>query len=355
MSTVDFYMQRCIELAQLGEGSVAPNPMVGAVLVYNGRIIGEGYHQQYGQPHAEVNCINSVREEDAHLIEKSTIYVSLEPCAHFGKTPPCADLIVRKHIPKVVVGCRDPFEAVNGKGIEKLLAANIQVEMSALHKKCNFLNRRFFTFHKKKRPYIFLKWAQTADGSIAYEKQEKEDRLYISNPIANRLVHQWRRNEAAILVGTQTAILDNPSLTNRLWNSHNPIRLVIDKELTIDPLSLIFNSDAPTIVFTYLLKENKNNIQYITIKRDTDIINAILQYSYANNIQSILVEGGKKILQSFIDKDIWDEAKIITNENLYIENGLKAPTFKQTINVDIQYKLENNRVDTIYHPHLNKL
>lgn len=348
-------MQRCLDLAQLGAGNVAPNPMVGAVLVYENRVIGEGYHQQYGQPHAEVNCVNSVKKEDEHLIEQSTIYVSLEPCAHFGKTPPCADLIIRKRIPKVVIGCRDPFEAVDGKGIEKLLAANIAVEMSTLRKECIFLNRRFFTFHKKKRPYIFLKWAQTADGSIAYRNQAKEDRLRISNELTNRLVHRWRNEEAAILVGTRTAVLDNPSLTNRLWKGKSPLRLVIDKHLTINNTNTIFNSDALTIVFTSIEKENTDNLQYVTIKNHSDFVEDILHYCYANNIQSILVEGGQQLLQSFIDKDIWDEANIITNENLIIDNGLKAPVFKHEIKTSNQYKLANNRVDTIYHQHLNEL
>jgi len=348
-------MQRCLELAQLGESHVAPNPIVGAVLVHDNRIIGEGYHQQYGQPHAEVNCINSVRKEDEHLIEKSTIYVSLEPCAHFGKTPPCADLIVRKKIPKVIVGCRDPFEAVDGKGIEKLLAANIEVEMSVLDKSCIFLNRRFFTFHKKKRPYIILKWAQTADGAIAYQNQAKQDRLYISNDIANRIVHKWRRDEAAILVGTRTAILDNPSLTNRLWNGKSPIRLVLDKNETIPSDYNIFDKEAATIIFTEKENRTTDNIQYVQLFPNENYIAQILDYCYQDNIQSILVEGGRQLLQSFVDKDLWDETRIITNEKLFVSDGLKAPSFKEKTIVNQSYRLDENRMDTIYHPHLNEL
>lgn len=351
----EIYMQRCLQLAQLGEGHVAPNPMVGAVLVYQDRIIGEGYHRQYGQPHAEVNCINSVQPEDQHLIDKSTIYVSLEPCAHFGKTPPCADLIIRNYIPKVIVGCRDPFEAVDGKGIEKLKAANIEVEMSTIEHDCIFLNRRFFTFHKKKRPYIILKWARTADGSIAYKNQEKANRLYISNETTNRLVHKWRHDEAAILIGTQTAILDNPSLTNRLWHGKSPIRLVIDKKEIIPADYNIFNKEATTILFTEKENKVKENIQYVFVPINTDYIDLILEYCYQNNIQSILVEGGAQLLQSFIDKDLWDETRIITNETLRISNGLKAPNLLQNISSNNSFQIENNRVDMIFHPHLKEL
>ena len=354
-TTEELYMRRCLELAKLGEGTVAPNPIVGAVLVYKDRIIGEGYHQQYGQPHAEVNCINSVKKEDLHLIEHSIIYVSLEPCAHFGKTPPCADLIIRHKIKKVVVGCRDPFEEVDGKGIEKLKAAGIIVEMSSLEKECIFQNRRFFTFHKKKRPYILLKWSQTADGSIAYKSQEKEQRLLISNSISNRLVHKWRRDEAAIMIGTQTALLDNPTLTNRLWHGKSPLRLVIDKENKIPKNYNIFNKDANTIVFSYHESYSKENIQQIQLSPNEDLINQILDYCYKNSIQSILVEGGKQVLQSFLDKGIWDETRIITNEKLFISNGLKAPCFNETIKVSEQKILEDNKLDIIYHPKLNEL
>lgn len=354
-TTEELYMRRCLELAKLGEGNVAPNPMVGSVLVYKDRIIGEGYHRQYGQPHAEVNCINSVKKEDQHLIEHSTIYVSLEPCAHFGKTPPCANLIIRHKIKKVIVGCRDPFEEVDGKGIEKLKAAGIIVEMSNLEKECIFLNRRFFTFHKKKRPYIILKWAQTSDGSIAYKSQEKEQRLLISNSISNRLVHKWRHDEAAIMIGTQTALLDNPTLTNRLWHGKSPIRLVIDKENKIPENYHIFNKDANTIVFSYQKNYTKENIRQKQLSPNEDFIDQILKYCYKNNIQSILVEGGKQVLQSFLDKGIWDETRIITNGKLFITNGLKAPSFNETIKVSEQNILDDNKLDIIYHPKLNEL
>lgn len=242
-------MHRCLQLARLGAGAVAPNPMVGAVLVHEGRIIGEGYHRQYGCPHAEVDCLQSVLEGDKHLIPQSILYVSLEPCAHFGKTPPCADLIIGHKIPHVVVGCRDPFPAVNGKGIEKLQAAGTHVEAGVLEAACRKLNERFFTFHQQHRPYVVLKWAQTADGKMAKDGPE---RLLISNAMTNRLVHRWRSEEMAILVGTNTAWADNPSLTTRLWPGPNPVRLVVDLHLRLPKNLHLFDASAPTLVFNLL-------------------------------------------------------------------------------------------------------
>ena len=231
-------MHRCLELAQLAAGNTAPNPMVGSVLVHNDKIIGEGYHQVYGQAHAEVNCISSVKPEHQGLIPQSTIYVSLEPCAHFGKTPPCADLIIKHQIPKVVVGCRDPFVQVNGKGIEKLQAAGIEVTVGVLEKECKELNKRFFTFHTEHRPYIILKWAQTADLKIAAEDY---GRVLISNAQSNRIVHKWRSEEMAILVGTNTALFDDPELNTRLWPGGHPIRLVVDMNLRLPSSLKLFN------------------------------------------------------------------------------------------------------------------
>lgn len=241
------YIFRCLQLAKLGVGNVAPNPMVGAVLVYEERIIGEGWHQQFGKAHAEVNCIASVKDDDKNLIEQSTLYVSLEPCAHFGKTPPCCDLIIQQRIPKVVIGCRDPFIKVNGNGIEKLKAANIEIITGVLENECKELNKPFFTFHQKSRPYIILKWAQTADNKIGFIENK---RLLISNIITNRLVHKWRTESASILVGTNTAMIDNPALTNRYWNGKNPVRLIIDKQLKLSNDLKIFNNEAPTVILT---------------------------------------------------------------------------------------------------------
>ena len=315
-------MSRCLELAVLGSGNVAPNPMVGSVLVYNNTIIGEGYHQQYGQAHAEVNCINSVSATDKYLIPQSTLYVSLEPCSHFGKTPPCSDLIIESGIKKVVVGCRDSYVEVNGKGIEKLRQNGIEVVVGILEETCKNLNKRFFTFYEHKRPYITLKWAETADGKVAANVNE---RLLISNDFSNRLVHKWRHEEAAILVGTNTALLDNPSLTNRLWHGKSPIRLIVDKQLQL-PISLqLFNHQQPTIVFNFIKQEIQENLTFYLINKTDDLLKQILQACYQLNIQSVLVEGGAILLQSFIDKGLWDEARIIVNDNLVVDDGLNAP------------------------------
>ena len=315
-------MFRCLELAVLGCGNVAQNPMVGSVLVYNDAIIGEGYHQQYGQAHAEVNCINNVLEADKYLIPQSTLYVSLEPCSHFGKTPPCSDLIIASGIKKVVVGCRDSYEAVNGKGIEKLQENGVEVVLGILEKACKSLNKRFFTFHESKRPYIILKWAETANRKMAANVNE---RLLISNDFSNRLVHKWRSEEAAIFVGTNTALLDNPSLTNRLWHGKSPIRLVLDKHLQLPILLQLFNQQQPTIVFNFIKQEVQENLTFYLLKEADDLLEQIVQACYQLHIQSILVEGGCKLLQSFIDSSLWDEARVIINENLVINEGLNAP------------------------------
>ena len=326
LTTDEKYMSRCIQLAQLGLGSVAPNPMVGALLVYGGKIIGEGYHKKYGEWHAEVNCINSVDEENRSLIEKSTMYVSLEPCSHYGKTPPCADLILKNKIGNVVIGCQDIYKEVAGQGIQRLKQAGVNVAVGILEKECIQLNKRFFTFHEKKRPYVILKWAQTADAKVGTENDE---RTLISNDYSNRLVHKWRSEEDAIMVGTRTALKDDPSLTTRLWKGKNPIRIVIDKNLKL-PLDLkLFSEESKTIVINNTKNSAEQNIQYIKIEEGNIIKNA-LECLYDLNIQSILVEGGSKTLQSFIDAGVWDEARIITNEKMMIGKGIKAPDLKHS-------------------------
>ena len=318
-------MQRCLELALLGAGHVAPNPMVGAVLVYEDRIIGQGYHQLYGKAHAEVNCIASVKPEDEHLIKLATIYVSLEPCAHHGKTPPCADLIIARNIPRVVVGCRDPFPQVNGRGIEKLLAAGIEVTVGVLEQECIVLNKRFFLFHTRHRPYIVLKWARTANGRIA----GPGPRLLISNEVTNRLVHKWRSEEAAILVGPRTALLDDPALTARLWTGPDPIRLVVDKDLGLPTTLKLFDGSVRTIVFNNHKHEEHGPIQYYQLSPDSNLINQLVLALHHLKIQSVLVEGGARLLQSFIDEDLWDEARVITNDDLEIPLGLPEPQLQQ--------------------------
>lgn len=322
MTIDEQYMYRCIALAQKGAGNVAPNPMVGAVLVHGDVIIGEGYHQAYGQAHAEVNCISAVKPGDRDKISKSVLYVSLEPCAHFGKTPPCADLIIANAIPEVVIGCRDPFKEVNGKGIEKLEFAGVKVVLGVLEKECKELNKRFFTFHQQHRPFIILKWAQTADKKIA---SESSSRLMISNEHSNRLVHKWRTEEASILVGTNTALLDDPELNARHWAGPSPVRLVVDMDLSLPTSLKIFNNRQKTIIFNTIRHEEAGHLIYYQVTQDVSVVHQIVNALYQMKIQSVLVEGGARLLQSFIDEGLWDEARIITNEQLTIGKGLAAP------------------------------
>lgn len=338
-------MYRCLELASLGSGYVSPNPMVGAVLVYNGHIIGEGYHQQYGQAHAEVNCINSVKQKDRELISKSTLYVSLEPCAHFGKTPPCADLIIKHKIYKCVIGCRDPFKEVDGKGIEKLLAAGVDTEVGVLENECKQLNKRFFTFHTKHRPYIILKWAQTADEMMS---SGNEKRLLISNEYSNRLVHKWRSEEASIVVGTNTALLDDPELTTRLWAGPSPVRLVLDMNLRLPSSLKIFNNAARTIIFNSVKQEEKANMLYYQLNKEDNVIHQMMNALYGLKIQSILVEGGAELLQSFIAESLWDEARVISNTQLAFNDspnvyGIQAPLLQGGIKEN-EIKLESDSI-----------
>jgi diaminohydroxyphosphoribosylaminopyrimidine deaminase/5-amino-6-(5-phosphoribosylamino)uracil reductase len=325
MLNEELYMHRCLELAKLGSGNVAPNPMVGAVLVNGDRIIGEGYHKQYGQPHAEVNCIESVSAEDQHLIPASTLFVSLEPCAHFGKTPPCADLILSSNIKRVVVGCVDPFSKVNGKGIEKLINAGVDVQMGLLNTESIDLNKRFFTYHNLKRPYIVLKWAQSANQQIA---NADRTRVLISNEYTNRLVHKWRSAEAGIMVGTNTALTDNPSLNTRLWHGSDPTRLIFDLNLRLPTDLNIYNRQQQTIIFNKLKDSVEENLIYIKLEEAGEVIQQVLNACYKKGIQSILVEGGAMLLQSFIEKKAWDEARVIQNNKLIIPNGIAAPVLQ---------------------------
>ena len=317
-------MQRCLQLALGGAGYTAPNPMVGAVLVYKDTIIGEGFHQQFGSAHAEVNCINAVSPENEQYITESTLYVSLEPCVHFGKTPPCTDLIIEKKIPAVVIGCKDNNTVVNGKGIAKLQANGINVISGICEKACVELNKRFFTFHQRQRPYIILKWAQTNNKKIANKDKE---RTFISNDITNSLVHKWRSEEAAVLVGTHTALLDNPALTTRLWPGKQPLRLVIDRQLTLPGSLQLFDRKTKTIVFNQLKNDNDNNLVFHKVDNVNDIAE-MMKALYEMQVQSVIVEGGSTLLQSFIDAGLWDEARVITNKQLVISNGIDAPILK---------------------------
>lgn len=321
MTTDEKYIRRCIELASNGLCNAAPNPMVGAVIVHNGKIIGEGYHARCGEGHAEVNAIRSVKDES--LLKESTIYVSLEPCSHYGKTPPCADLIISKGIPRVVVGCIDPFSQVSGRGIQKLRNAGIDVTVGVLEDECKNLIRRFVTFNTQKRPYITLKWAESADGYIDINR-ESGSPVVLSTPITSMYVHKQRAEHKAILVGRRTALLDNPSLTTRNWYSANPLRLVIDRNLTLPSDLRLFDHSTPTLVFTEKEKAGEKNLEYITLDFSKDILPQILTVLYERKIQSLLVEGGTTLIQSFIDTELWDDIYVEHSEKI-LNNGVKSP------------------------------
>ena len=340
MNIQETYMQRCIDLALKGAGSVAPNPMVGAVLVYDNRIIGEGYHEKFGEAHAEVNCLKSVAIQDRELISSATLYVSLEPCAHYGKTPPCSQLIIDHKIPKVVIGCSDPFARVNGKGIANLKEAGIEVVTGVLEEKAKELNKRFFVFHQQKRPYVILKWAETADHFIA---SNQSARLLISNEFTNRLVHRWRSEEDGILVGTNTALKDDPALTNRFWKGKNPVRLVIDQHLKIPKEHKLLDAEVTTIVFNQSITASDTQVIYAQIDFNQEILPQVLEICYQYPLQSIIVEGGAKLLQSFIDAGIWDEARIIQNKTLTIGSGLAAPILKD-FELEDEYQIATDHI-----------
>ena len=321
MTNDEKYMMRCIQLAQNGKLGAAPNPMVGAVVVCDGRIIGEGYHAKCGEAHAEVNAINSVKDES--LLRRSTLYVSLEPCAHYGKTPPCAKLIVSKGIPKVVIGCQDPFSKVAGKGIEILKQAGCEVVVGVLEKACQDLNKAFFTVQLKHRPFITLKWAQSADGFMDVERNDGEP-VKLSSPLTQLIAHKRRAEHQAIIVGTQTARLDNPSLNVRDWCGPQPLRIVIDKDLTLPRHLHLFDGSQPTLVVT---EKNETIAGAMTLQVDFNqsILPQLMEELQRRNIQSLLVEGGSKLLQSFIDEGLWDEAYVEHCPQV-LEHGILSPS-----------------------------
>lgn len=317
-----FFMRRALELATLGQGMVTPNPMVGCVVVHNGRIIGEGWHRQYGQPHAEVNAIDSVT--DKTLLSSSTVYVTLEPCSHFGKTPPCADLLIHHQVKRVVICNLDTNPLVGGKGIEKLRQAGIEVTTGILETEGRALNRRFFCFIEKKRPYLILKWAESADGFVAKPNFEPTP---ISNGLSRKWVHQWRSHEDAIMVGTRTALYDNPRLNVRDWSGRNPVRVLIDKQLSLPSTLHLFDQSQPTLVYNHLQNHSESNRSWFKISPETNLIDAILDDLYQRKIQSVLVEGGTHLLESFLNQDLWDEIRVIQSP-YYLKEGIKAPYFE---------------------------
>lgn len=315
------FMKRCLELAALGKGNVAPNPMVGCVITFDDKIIAEGYHAFYGGSHAEVNAISKINDKE--LLSNATVYVSLEPCAHFGKTPPCSDLLISSGVKRVVVGCKDSNPAVGGKGIEKLKRAGIEVIEGILEEDCRILNKRFFTFHEKQRPYVVLKWAQTIDGYLDKVRGKNEQGInWISAETTKSLVHKWRSEEQSILVGRNTIINDNPSLTVREYNGRNPIRIVIDSQLQISGDLNIYSDEAPTIVFNRVKNEQKENVEWIKISETST--SKILEELYKRGITSVFVEGGSRTLQYFIIDNVWDEARVIVGNTKFLE-GVKAP------------------------------
>lgn len=317
------YLSRCIQLAKNGLGSTYPNPLVGSVIVHNGKIIGEGWHRKAGEPHAEVHAVNSVK--DKSLLKESTIYVSLEPCSHFGKTPPCCDLIIAHKIPKVVIGTIDPFSKVAGTGIQRLRENGCEVTVGVLEKECLELNKRFFTFHNKKRPYIILKWAESRDGFIAPLTKDTKAPVWISNEYSRQLVHQWRAEEEAILVGTQTVLDDNPKLDVRDWTGKNPTRIVLDRHGKIDSNYLVNNGKTKTVVITE--QENLTigeNVSVEMITFDTQLSQKIVEIVYRLGCQSIIIEGGRQTLQTFIDDRLWDEARVFVSDTI-LEKGIPAP------------------------------
>lgn len=320
----ELYMRRCIELAQLAGGYNAPNPRVGAVIVYQGKIIGEGYHQRYGEGHAEVNAVASVPKELLPHLPESTIYVTLEPCFHHGKTPPCVDLILKHKIGRVVIACTDPFEKVGGRSLVKLKEHGVDVRTGVLEAEAAHMVRRFFTTVQKKRPYVVLKYAQSKDGFIGVPNKE----VPISNALSKRLTHQWRGEETAILVGTNTALVDDPQLNNRLGGGRNPLRLVLDRTLRLPRTLHLFDGSLETWVFTaQTTHPNWENVRFVSLDFDQPIIPQILNYLQAQKIQSLLVEGGSQLLQGFIDTGIWDETRVFTSPIL-LEEGIVAPKMK---------------------------
>lgn len=319
----DKYMARCISLARGGAGNVAPNPMVGAVIVHQGRIIGEGFHRKYGEAHAEVNAIASVGDEA--LLKESTIYVSLEPCSHYGKTPPCASLIIEKQIPRVVIGCPDPFPEVAGRGVKMLREAGIEVVTGVMEKEARELNRVFMTFQEKKRPYVYLKWAQSADGFLDLLRTDASlPAVALSSAETLRRVHYLRAHVSAIMVGTRTALLDNPSLTVRHWAGNSPVRVVLDRSLRIPSDYHLLDGCVKTLVFTAKEAANRENVEYVTIDFSQPVLPRVLHELYMRRLDSLMVEGGAVLLNAFLEEDVWDEARIETAP-LSLRTGVKAP------------------------------
>ncbi|GAA4307977.1 bifunctional diaminohydroxyphosphoribosylaminopyrimidine deaminase/5-amino-6-(5-phosphoribosylamino)uracil reductase RibD [Nibribacter koreensis] len=323
------FMQRALDLALLGEGYARPNPLVGCVIVHEGNIIGEGWHQQYGGPHAEVNAINSV--QDKRLLPQCRVYVTLEPCSHFGKTPPCADLLISHNVKDVVICNTDPNPLVAGRGIQKLKDAGCTVQTGILAYKGLDLNKRFFTFQIQKRPYLVLKWAESADGFIALPNHQA---CQISGPLPQKLVHKWRTQEQAILVGTRTALHDNPKLNVRHWAGPSPLRITIDKHLQLPGTHHLLDNSHPTWIYTFAQKPSQSQTHFVTLSRELDVLDQMMQDLHQRQVQSVLVEGGTALLESFIHKGLWDEIRVFKSST-YLNDGIAGP---QHPNLDPTYR-----------------
>ena len=337
--TDEGYIDRCLELGEKGLGSTAPNPMVGCVLVTGGRIIGEGYHREYGGAHAEAQAIASVRKPE--LLTSCTMYVNLEPCAHHGKTPPCSDLILEEGIPRVVIGTRDPNRAVSGRGISRLRDHGVEVKVGIREEECLELNRRFFTYHEKGRPYIILKWAETKDGFIDQERSPGSHGSinWITGSREKQLVHKWRSEEQAILVGTRTAITDDPELTVRDWNGPQPLRLLIDRRGELPSSLKLMNGKATTVIFSEIDLPVSGQIRTVKTPAGSDLPDAILDYLFEHEILSMIVEGGRETLEGFIRRNLWDEARVFTGYKVF-RKGIRAPEL--TADVHKQYRMADS-------------
>lgn len=334
-------MQRALELASNGLGVVSPNPMVGCVIVYEDKIIGEGWHEKYGEAHAEVNAIQKIKNKA--LLKEATVYVTLEPCAHFGKTPPCADLLIKNKVKRVVICNQDSFPLVNGGGIKKLKEAGIDVETGILSNQGRKLNKRFFTRIEKKKPYVILKWAQTADGFIA---RENFDSKWISGGQSRKLVHKWRSEEDAIWVGTKTAKHDNPKLNVRDWKGNDPIRLVIDKQLCLDPNLHLFDQNIPSICYNLKKEGKEENLEWVKVD-EGQLLEDVFFDLRQRGIQSVFVEGGAYLLQTLIDGEYWDEARVFSSETKF-EKGIVAP--KLPVSANKLLHIENDQLEFFYSP-----
>lgn len=326
----EIFMRRCISLASMGAGKVSPNPMVGAIIVYENKIVSEGFHQIFGGPHAETNAIKALKNPE--LLKDCTLYVNMEPCSHFGKTPPCVNLIISCKIPKVVIGTKDPNPLVSGKGVLTLEQAGLSVKVGILEKECRWLNRRFFIFFENKRIYVILKWAQSFDGFIDINRTANTPvgPKWITNEPARQLVHKWRSEETAIMAGTNTILFDNPKLTVRDWPGRQALRVILDKTLRLPLTSFVFDKSAPTIVFTEREKPSEENLEYYKIKFNGNVLENILTILFQRGTQSLFVEGGAQLLQNFIDNEMWDEARIFYGPDNF-QDGLPAPVLKNNI------------------------